>query len=342
MKKYKLSEIAKWVGGNLFGEDLEVSGINALNLAGEDELSFLDSAKRIPQAKNAKAKAFLAPLGLAKALPEKSVIEVNNVRPALAKVTLLFKEELYFKPGISTLAYVSSTAEIDNSAMIYPFVYVGEKVRIGKGVIVFPFCYIGDFCEIGDNSILYPHVVLYPGTKVGKGCIIHAGVVIGADGFGYAQELLEGGFKNLKIYHFGRTVIGDEVEIGANTTIDRATFGETYIGDGTKIDNLVQVGHNVRIGRESILVSHTAIGGSAIVEDYVMLAGQVGVAPQSIIRKGAKVAAKSGVVGEIPPGEEVAGIPAIKASLWRRAVVIFEKLPELYKEISKLLKERKP
>ncbi|MFN3407089.1 MAG: UDP-3-O-(3-hydroxymyristoyl)glucosamine N-acyltransferase [Caldimicrobium sp.] len=341
MKKYRLSEIAKIVGGNLFGEDLEVRGINAIHLASEEELSFLDSPKRLSQAKDAKAKAFLAPLGFAKNVPEKSIIEVKDIRPALAKVTLLFKEETYFKPGISNLAYVSSSAEIDPEAMIYPYVYIGERVRIGKGVIIYPFCYVGDFCDIGEETILYPHVVLYPGTQIGKKCILHSGVVIGADGFGYAQEPFEEGFKNLKIYHFGKAVIGDEVEIGANSTIDRATFGETFIGDGVKIDNLVQVGHNVRIGKESLLVSHTAIGGSATIENYVMLAGQVGVAPYSIIRKGAKVAAKSGVLGEIPPGEEVAGIPAIKASLWRRAVIIFEKLPEIYKEISKLLKERK-
>ncbi|MEZ0344147.1 MAG: UDP-3-O-(3-hydroxymyristoyl)glucosamine N-acyltransferase [Caldimicrobium sp.] len=339
MKTFKLSEIAKYVEGVLKGEDFSVSGLNALSLAKVDELTFVDSKKRLSEAKASKAKALLAPLGFAKELPEKSVIEVKDVRVALAKVSFLFHEKILPSGEKSSLSFIDPSAEIHPEATIFPFVYVGKGVKIGKGVIIFPFCFVGDFCEIGEGSLLYPHVVLYPGTVVGKNCILHAGVVLGSDGFGFAQEPKEEGFKNLKIYHFGRVRIGDEVEIGANSTIDKATFGETQIDSGTKIDNLVQVGHNVRIGRECILVSHTAIGGSAVIEDYVMLAGQVGVAPGSVIRKGAKVAAKSGVLGEIPEGEEVAGIPAIKASLWRRAVILFERLPEIYRELKKLLQK---
>ncbi|MFN3920800.1 MAG: UDP-3-O-(3-hydroxymyristoyl)glucosamine N-acyltransferase [Caldimicrobium sp.] len=341
MKPFKLSELCNFVSGHLIGEDLKITGINALPLAKETEISFVDSLKRVPQAKESKAKALLTPIGFSKYLSEKSLIEVRDLRCALAKITFLFKEKIPFKPGISPLSYISPSAQIHPNTMIYPYVYVGEGVKIEEKVIIYPFCFIGDFCEIGQGSILYPHVVLYPGSKIGKNCILHAGVVIGADGFGYAQEPLNEGFKNLKIYHFGRVRIEEEVEIGANTTIDRATFGETSINRGTKIDNLVQIGHNVRIGKECILVSHTAIGGSVVIEDYVMLAGQVGIAPQSVVRKGAKVAAKSGVVGEVPEGEEVAGIPAIKASLWRKAVVIFAKLPELYKEFKNLIKKGK-
>ena len=337
MRQIRLSEMASFLNGVLKGEDLAVSGINALELAGEEELSFVDSKKRLLRARESRAKALLAPFGFSEYLPEKSVLEVKDVRVALAKASSLFREEIISPRGRSSLSFIDPSAEIHPEASIYPFVYVGRGVRIGKGVILFPFCFVGDFCEVGEGSILYPHVVLYPGTFVGKNCILHAGVVIGADGFGYAQEERERGFKNLKIYHFGRVRIGDEVEIGANSTLDRATFGETSIGSGTKIDNLVQIGHNVRIGKECILVSHTAIGGSAVIEDNVMLAGQVGVAPGSVIRKEAKVAAKSGVHGEIPEREEVAGIPAIKASIWRRAVVIFERLPEIYREFKKFL-----
>ncbi len=337
MKPLKLSEIANYVGGVLKGEDFFVSGINALFLAGENELTFIDSRKRLSEAKASKARAFLAPLGFSEFLPEKSVIEVKDVRVALAKVSKLFWESPSFSPGISPLSYVDPSSEVHPSAVIFPFVYVGRRAKIEKGVVIYPFCFVGDACEIGEGSLLFPHVVLYPGTIVGKNCILHSGVVVGADGFGFAQEVQNDGFKNLKIYHFGRVRIEDEVEIGANSTIDRATFGETKIGSGTKIDNLVQVGHNVKVGKECILVSHTAIGGSAIIEDYVMLAGQVGVSPGSVIRKGAKVAAKSGVHGEIPEGEEVAGIPAIKASIWRRAVILFEKLPEIYREFKKFL-----
>lgn len=337
MNPLKLSEIAKYVGGVLKGEDLSVFGLNALSLAKEEELAFVDSRKRISEARASKARALLAPLGFSEELPEKSVIEVENVRVALARVSYLFHEKILSSGEKSPLSFIDPSAEIHPEASIFPFVYVGKGVKIGRGVLIFPFCYVGDFCEIGEGSILYPHVVLYPRTIVGNNCILHAGVVLGSDGFGFAQEQKEEGFKNLKIYHFGKVRLGDEVEIGANSTIDRATFGETQIGSGTKIDNLVQVGHNVKIGKECILVSHTALGGSAVIEDFVMLAGQVGVAPGSVIRKRAKVAAKSGVHGEIQEGEEVAGIPAIKANIWRRAVVLFEKLPEIYRDLKKLL-----
>jgi len=337
-KSFRLSYLAELLSGKLKGEDLEVRGLNALPLAREDELSFVDSLRRLPQAKASRARALLSPPGFSEHLPEKSLIEVRDVRVSLAKVSSLFREELSFEGGIHPLAFVSEEAEIHPSATIFPYVYIGKGAKIGEKVVIFPFCFIGDFCEIGEGSLLFPQVVLYPRTVIGKNCILHAGVILGADGFGYAQEAREEGFRNLKIYHFGRVRIEDEVEIGANSTIDRATFGETVIGENTKIDNLVQVGHNVRIGKSCILVSHTALGGSVVLEDYVMLAGQVGVAPNSIIRKGARVAAKSGVVGEVPEGAEVAGIPAIKASIWRRAVILFEKLPEIYKEIKRVLK----
>ncbi len=337
MKVYKLSELTQVLKGTLIGEDFEVSGINSLSLAQENQISFIDSLKRLPLAHTTKAKALLAPQGFSNHLKGKTLIEVENVRIALAKVSALFYdwEECFLKEPPLTL--IDPSAEIHPSALIYPLVYIGKGVKIGKRVIIYPFCFIGDYCEIGEESILFPHVVLYPGTLIGAKSFIHSGVVLGADGFGYAQEPLEEGFRNLKIYHFGRVKIGDEVEIGANSTIDRAVFGETLIGSGTKIDNLVQIGHNVEIGKNCILVSHTAIGGSAVIEDYVILGGQVGVAPYSRIRKGAKVAGKSGVVGEIPPQAEVAGIPAIKANIWRRAVVLLEKLPEIYKKLQKTL-----
>ncbi|MCS7199909.1 MAG: UDP-3-O-(3-hydroxymyristoyl)glucosamine N-acyltransferase [Caldimicrobium sp.] len=336
MTHYRLSEIAEIIGAQLWGEDGEVRGINALPLAKEDELSFVDSLKRLPQAQTTKAKALIAPMGFRQHLSGKTLLETRDVRVALAKVTRLFAREYLTFQGISPQAYVDPSAKIEEDVTIFPFVYVGKDVFLGRGVIIYPFCFIGDYCEIGEGTILYPHVVLYPRTIVGKRCILHGGVVLGADGFGFAQEAKSEGYKNLKIYHFGLTRIEDEVEIGANSTIDRATFGETLIGAGTKIDNLVQVGHNVNIGKECLLVSHTAIGGSVTLEDYVMLGGQVGVAPGSVLRRGCRVAAKSGVVGEVPEGAEVAGIPAISASVWRRAVKIFEKLPEILKDIRQI------
>jgi len=339
LKKYRASWIAKIIGGNLIGEDLEVEGINAIPLAGENEIIFVESLKKVEEAKKSYSKILLCPEGYAKYFPEKTVIEVKNVRVAFAKVTEIFKKEPEPYWGISSLAVIEEGVKIEEPCAVYPWVYIQKGAVIKKKVVLYPGVFVGAHAEIGENTIIFPNAVIYPGTKIGKNCIIHAGVVLGADGFGFAQEPDSEGYKNLKIYHFGSVEIGDGVEVGANSTIDRAVFYKTVIGKGTKIDNLVQVGHNVTIGKECILVSHTAIGGSAVIEDYVMLAGQVGVAPHARIKKGAKVAAKSGVTGEIPEGAEVAGIPAIKASIWRRAVVIFEKLPELYREIKKVFKK---
>jgi UDP-3-O-[3-hydroxymyristoyl] glucosamine N-acyltransferase len=334
LKKYKVSQIAKLIKGNLIGEDFEVEGINAIPLAKENELIFIDSLKRVEEAKKSKAKVVLCPEGFAKHFPEKSVIEVKDVRVAFAKISEIFKKEIEPCWGISPQAFIEEGVEIEEPCAIYPWVYIQKGAIIKKGAVLYPGVFVGAYAEIGENTVIFPNVVIYPYTKIGKNCIIHAGVVLGADGFGFAQEPEKEGFRNIKIHHFGSVEIGDEVEIGANSTIDKAVFGKTLIGQGTKIDNLVQVGHNVQVGKQNILVSHTAIGGSAVLEDYVMLAGQVGVAPYARIGKGARVAAKSGISGRVPPGEEVAGIPAIKASIWKRAVVIFAKLPELYKKLS--------
>ncbi len=338
MGKVKISEIAEKIGGYLIGEDIEIEGINAIHLASEKELIFVDSLKRVASAQKSKAKAVLCPEGFSKHFPEKSVIEVKDVRVAFAKITEIFKKEIEPKWGISPQAVIEEEVAIEEPCAIYPWVYIQKGAKIGKNVIIYPGVFIGAYSEIGENTIIYPNAVIYPNTKIGKNCIIHAGVVLGADGFGFAQEKTKEGFIHLKIYHFGSVKIGDNVEIGANTTIDRAVFEETTVGEGTKIDNLVQIGHNVKVGKHVILVAQVGIGGSSVIEDYAMLAGQVGVAPYAVIGKGAKVAAKSGVRGVIPAGEEVSGIPAIKASVYRRAITIFAKLPELYKEIKKIIK----
>jgi UDP-3-O-[3-hydroxymyristoyl] glucosamine N-acyltransferase len=334
-KIYKLSQLAELVSGRIKGEDVEVLGVNAIPLANEKELVFVDSLSRLESAKKSKAQGLVVKEGLIEDLPGKSLLIVPDVRIAMAKISSLFAEK-GFSLGISDKAYVDPSAVVEEGVCIMPFSYIGREVKIKRGVVIHPFCYIGDGCEIGEDTILYPHVVLYPGTIIGKRCIIHAGVVLGACGFGYAQEPKEGSFINVKIYHFGRVRVEDDVEIGANSCIDRATFGETVIGTNTKIDNLVQVGHNVRVGRSCILVAQVGIGGSAEIGDYTMLGGQVGIAPGSNIGKFVKIAAKSGVVGKIEDGEEVAGIPAIKASIWRKAVVIFSKLPELYQRLKNL------
>ncbi|WP_022853270.1 UDP-3-O-(3-hydroxymyristoyl)glucosamine N-acyltransferase [Thermodesulfatator atlanticus] len=329
MKK-KLSELASLIGAKLEGEDLEVSGVTALDLAEETDLSFVETGRFVEAAQKSKAKALIIPPNLLQRLSGKSFLVVPNVRAALAKVAWLFYEEPEHPKGVSSLAFIEEGAEIHEEASIYPFVYVARGAKIKAGAILYPGVYVGQGAEIGEGTVIYPNAVIYPRTKIANNAIVHAGAVIGADGFGYAQE--EG--KHLKIPHFGRVEIGEEVEIGANTTVDRATFGVTSIGAGSKIDNLVQIAHNVRIGKACVFAGQVGITGSVRIGDFVMMGGQAGVSNH--VGERAIVAAKAGIAKEVPPGKAVAGAPAMEIAKWRRCVAAYEKLPDLIKEIREL------
>ncbi len=339
---YSLSFLAELTGGKLEGEDLIIKGINSLRRAKEDEISFIENERFLEDGEKTQAKALIVSFRLKDRFSsKKSLLLVENVRLAVAKISSLFAKTYIFLKGVSENAFIEDEVRIGKNVVIYPGVYLQKGVVIEDEVIIYPGVFVGAFSKIGKGTVIFPNAVIYPLTEIGKGCIIHAGSVIGSDGFGYAQEIKGEGFRHHKIYHFGKVVIKDDVEIGANTTIDRAVFEETLIEENTKIDNLVQIGHNVEIGKSCILVGQVGISGSVVVEDYVMMAGQVGVAPYSHIGKGAKIGAKSGVSGRIPPGEEVIGIPAINARIWKRAAVIFTKLPEIYQLFKKLKKNFK-
>ena len=334
--RYKLSEISERIGAELRGEDLEVEGISALELARERELSFVESRGWVPIAQRSKARALLVPPELAEEFREKSLLVCREVRVALARVAQLFWNPSHPFRGVSPLAVIEEGAKIGTGVSIGPWVYVGAGARIGDETVLYPGVFVGTGAVVGRRCLLYPYVVLYPGVRLGDEVVLHAGAVIGADGFGYAQERTPEGLKHLKIPHFGTVEIGDEVEIGANACVDRATFGVTRVGAGTKIDNLTQIGHNVEIGEGAVIVAQCGLSGHARVGRFVMMGGQVGLAPGARIGEGAKIAAKSGVSGKIGPGEEVAGIPAIPARVWRKAVVTFAKLPDMVKELRKL------
>ncbi len=331
MRRYKISELAKRIDGKLYGEDIWVSGINALSLAKEDELSFIDSRRYLRLAKASKAKALLVPPYLAEELSEKSLILISNVRAGVAKLAWLFYEETKPLQGVSPLAFVEEGAEIHPEASVFPFVYIGRGAKIGRDVVLYPGVYIGDGVEIAEDTIIYPNAVIYPRTKIGPRVIIHAGVVVGSDGFGYAQE--EG--RHIKIPHFGHVEIESDVEIGSNSTIDRATFGITHLGAGSKIDNLVQIGHNVILGQGCVLAGQVGLAGSAKLGNLVMIGGQAGIG-QVEIGDFAMIAAKAGVNKDVPQGGKVAGAPAIEAAKWRRCVVAYEQLPEILKEVRDL------
>jgi UDP-3-O-[3-hydroxymyristoyl] glucosamine N-acyltransferase len=236
--------------------------------------------------------------------------------------------------GISKNAFVSESSSLGQDVSVYDFAYVSDGVKIGSRSVIHPGVFIGENSVVGDDCVIHPNVTIREGVTIGSRVIIHSGSVIGSDGFGYVFE--EGAHQ--KIPQVGGVIIEDDVEIGAAVTIDRATTGNTVIGRGTKIDNLVQIGHNVQIGRNVILVAQIGIGGSSRIEDGVILGGQVGVADHTHVEAGTMVAAKSGILGEVKRGI-YSGVPMMPHRDWLKASAVFARLPELKKKIEELEKK---
>jgi len=226
-------------------------------------------------------------------------------------------------------AWVSPTAQLGTDLTVYPFVYIGDRCRIGDRVTLHPGVCVGEGSSIGDDSILHPNVSVYPGMVIGKRVILHGGVVVGSDGFGYAKE----GKKNLKIPQVGKVEIEDDVEVGSNTSIDRGALGNTIIRRGVKIDNLVQIAHNVLIGEDSIIVAQVGIAGSTKIGSNVTLAGQVGLAGHLQIGDNVLVGAQSGVGQDLSPGQAFSGSPAIPHREWLRMVTATPKVPEMRRKL---------
>lgn len=326
----KLGEIANLLGGLTIGNpEIEITGVSGISDAQEGEITFLSELKWLRALKASKASAVI----LNKRIDdlEKPQVIVRNPQYCFAKLLTIFYPQSHPFEGISSYAFISKKASLGDNVSVSPFAIISDDVRVGSGCIIYPNVFIGEKASIGDNCIIYPNAVIHHRVIIGKGVIIHSGAVIGSDGFGYVNE---GGVYH-KIPQIGTVIIEDDVEIGANSTIDRATTGATVIGKGTKIDNLVQIGHNVTIGRNAILVSQTGIGGSSDIGDGVMLGGQVGVADHVSIESGTMIAAKAGVMGKVSRGI-YSGAPAIAHKDWFKAIAIFNKLPELKKKVEEL------
>ena len=324
----KLSEIAAQLGLILQGDDAEVIGVNTLEGAGPDEVSFLANPKYADQLAATRAGAVIV-------RPE----HAGDVRRALisenpyqdfGRVLELFAAPQGSFSGISPLAFIHPDAELGDGVTVYPFVYIGPHATVGSGVKLFPGVYVGENVRIGKGTTVYPNAVLMAGTHVGEGCILHPGSVLGADGFGFART--PAGIQ--KIPQVGRVVLGDEVEVGANAAIDRAVLDTTRVGDGTKIDNLVQLGHNVRIGRNSFIVSQVGISGSSTIGDNCTLAGQVGVAGHLHIGDNVTIGPQSGVAKDIPDNVTVGGTPTVDQRTYMRTLALMPRYPELFKRLS--------
>lgn len=302
-----IADIARLIEGSLVGNgQSEITGCAGLKEAKEGDLSFLANPKYEPLARESKASAIIVPRQMS--LPGKVVIQVDHPSLGFSKVINHFLKDApaLITPGIHSTAVVSKDAKIGKNVAIGPYVIVEPKASIGDGSKLYAHCYVGHETKIGINCLIYPHVTLREKVSVGDNVIIHSGTVIGSDGYGYVT--VDG--KHMKIPQIGTVIIENDVEIGANVAIDRARFDRTLIGEGTKIDNLVHIAHNVVIGKHCLIVAQVGISGSTQIGNHVILAGQVGVVGHLTIGDGAVVAAQSGVSKSIKAGMQVFGSPA--------------------------------
>lgn len=329
MPEVTLGEIADFVGGDFNGaRDVRVNGVAPLFEATPQQVSFLANPKYAEHLQSSSAAAVLVAPGTTGGDPLRQ-IRVGNPYFAMARVVTRWFAERPKPLGISPLASIARTATVGANVAVGPFVTIADNVTIGDNVTIFQSVSIENGSVIGDDTLIYPHVAVYDGTRIGRRCIIHSGVVIGSDGYGFAYE----GGRHHKIPQIGIVEIGDDVEIGAGTTIDRAALGATVIGEGTKIDNLVQIGHNVKIGKHCLLVSQVGIAGSTELGDGVVVAGQSGFSGHLKIGSGVQVAAKSAVLDDVPPGTKVRGNPAIPSRDFLRREVLLRRLPELFRRL---------
>ncbi|MBD3179733.1 MAG: UDP-3-O-(3-hydroxymyristoyl)glucosamine N-acyltransferase [Candidatus Latescibacteria bacterium] len=337
MSSYQLSKLADIVGGEVIGDGgVEITGVAGIKTAGRGEITFLAHPKYEAFLSSTEASAIIASYECCDDY-HGSVIVTENPYLAFLKVVRLFDVphlEKYPR-GISGDSFISDSAVIGKQSHIGPDTYIGENVTIGERVTVLPFSFIGEGVRIGDDCLIYPNVTIREKTLIGNRVIIHAGAVIGSDGFGYAKN----GSIHEKIPQIGMVVLEDEVEIGANSTIDRATTGKTIIRAGSKIDNLVQIAHNVSIGNNSIVAAQSGISGSTELGKNVILAGQSGLVGHISIGDNARVGAQGGVTKSIPPGTSVSGYPAREHSQARKIYACTARLPELLKEFRELKKK---
>ncbi len=330
--EFSAQQIAALLGGQLYGNaNAKVSDVAPIESADAKHLTFITDEKYLPYLQNTKAGVVLITRSLVEgkiAFPEGegksggAVILVDNARGAMGQLLSMVSKAMFpAKKGIEQPSFVSEGVSVPEDAYVGAFAYIGKNVRLGAGVQIYPNVYIGDNVVIGDSTILYAGVRVYANCQIGKACILHAGVVIGADGFGFEPDA-QG--VNQKIPQIGNVIIEDDVELGANTCVDRAMMGSTIVRKNVKVDNLVQIAHNVEVGESSFLCAQVGIAGSTKVGKHCILTGQVGVAGHIEITDNCIFGAQSGVSGSVRKPGMYMGSPAIDASIWRRAAVKFK------------------
>ena len=328
-----LSGIQKLIGGELIGSpDVLLTGISSLEDAEQNDLSYVVSEHVLKAALGSKAAAFV----VGRRISELKQSQVVVSHPAYAFARLA--EALFTKPyhplGIHAEVIRGADVQIGSDVSIWPYVTLGDRVKIGARVTLYPGVFIGSDSVVGDDSLLYPNVVVREGCCIGARVIIHSGTVIGSDGFAYVQH--QG--SHHKVPQLGGVTIEDDVELGANVTVDRATFGQTVIKRGTKVDNLVQIAHNVTVGEDSILVAQVGIAGSTRLGHHVMIGGQAGLTDHVEVGDHVMVAARSGVNRSLEPNQIVAGAPVMPHETFLRSQAVIPRLPELRQRLRELEK----
>lgn len=331
---FTAAEIAAQLQGEVRGDgSVLLNSFASADRARAGDLTFAENETYFHKAEGSAASAILVDGDFRS--ERKTLIKVPSARIAFARVLGIFFPEPTFPAGVHPTAVVAASAQVDATAHIGPYCVVGEQVRIGPRVVLQGANHVGFQSQIGEGSNLFPNVIIYPRTQLGQRVRIHSGSVIGSDGFGY---VLDQG-QHRKVPQVGNVVIGDDVEIGACVTVDRGALGPTTIGRGTKIDNLVQIGHNVSIGEHSLLVAQVGIAGSSKLGNYVILGGQVGIAGHLKIGNQVTIGAKAGVMNDVKDGEKLLGAPAVPDRQAKRQVVAVQQLPDLIHRVRELEKK---
>jgi UDP-3-O-[3-hydroxymyristoyl] glucosamine N-acyltransferase len=335
--EFSAQQIASVLGGTVEGNpDVKVHAFSKIEEGKPGTLSFLANPKYEHHIYNTEASIVLvnndfAPTAHIKA----TLVRVPNAYSALAVLLNFVEQSKKKKSGISSSAYVDATATVGENSYVGNFAYIGENAKVGKNCQIYPFAYIGDNVKVGDNSIIYPHVTIYEGCVVGDRCILHSGCVIGADGFGFAPE----GEIYKKIPQLGNVVIESDVEIGANTTVDRAVMDSTIVRKGVKLDNLVQIAHNVEVGENTVMAAQVGVAGSVKIGKHCMFGGQVGLAGHIQIADNVNLGAQCGVISSVKEATTLLGAPAMNARNFMRSSAVFSKLPDMYRQLGQLQKE---
>lgn len=335
--EFSAKQIAEYVQGTIVGnENASVHTFAKIEEGIPGALSFLSNPKYTQYIYDTQSSIVLVNKDFE---PEKEVkatlIKVNNAYESLAKLMTLYEQSQPKRTGIHPLAYVAPTAKIGENVYLAPFACVGDNAEIGDGTELHPHATVGRGAKVGKNCILYTNCNVYHDCRVGNNCILHSGSVVGADGFGFAPS--PDGYE--KIPQIGIAILEDNVEIGANTCIDRATMGATIIRKGVKLDNLIQIAHNVEVGSNTVMASQTGVAGSTKVGEWCMFGGQTGLAGHIKIGNKVNLGAQSGVPGSIKDGQNLIGTPPMELKAYFKSSAVFRKLPDMYHELNSLKKE---